>query len=108
MRKTDVCMNGFLTVVVSKNDTGLPYDLLLYSLGKRSGHSEPRLVVDIGSERVPVSISSAPEILADKAIEDFFAVREYICCHLPLLLLHWNNDCTDKEVLTQLCETDKE
>ena len=89
---------------VSKEDTGLPYDLWIDSEGKnrKIKHSTPRLKVDVNGDRIPVSIEQNPRILADKEIPKFSKVKKYIQKYYKVLIKHWNKELTDKQALNLL------
>ena len=89
---------------VSKEDTGLPYDLWIDSNGKdrKSPRDLPRLKVEVNGNRVPVSISGTPEILVNKEIPEFRVLRYYIIRYLDVLLKHWNKELTDRQALNLL------
>lgn len=91
---------------VSKQDTKLPYDLWIDSEGKnrKSSHHIPRLKVDVGDDRIPVSISDNPSILVDKKIKKFSEVSKYIVKYKDILVKHWNKEITDREALNELGE----
>lgn len=89
---------------VSKEDTGLPYDLWIDSEGKdrKTQHSMPRLKVDVNGDRIPVSIEQNPKILADKEIPKFARVKKYIQKYYNVFIKHWNKELTDKQALNLL------
>lgn len=89
---------------VSKNDTGLDYDLWIYSAGidKKTKHNEPRIKVDVNGNRIPVSISSNPKILTSDKIKGFNKIKDYIIKYENVLLKHWNKEYTDKQALLKL------
>lgn len=89
---------------VSKQDTGLPYDIWIDSNGKdrNVGHNSPRLKVDVDGDRIPVSISKDPKILVDKKIPKFNQVRDYIIKYLDVFIKHWNKEITDRQALNSL------
>lgn len=81
---------------VSKEDTGLPYDLWIDSIGvdRKGKHSSPRLKVQVNGKLIPVLISENPDIpdsLKRKGIKDFphlSEVKKYIKAYLKVLLIN--------------------
>ena len=91
---------------VSKKDTKLPYDLWIDSEGKNRNTKQnyPRLKVDYNGNKIPVSISEDPEILANKKIPEFPKIKSWIKKYSVVLLQHWNKEITDREALNRLGE----
>lgn len=89
---------------VSKDDTGLPYDIWIDSEGKlrKVGHNSPRIKVDVDGDRIPVSISQNPMILVDKKIPKFNLIKNYVIKYFDVLIKHWNKELTDKQALNLL------
>lgn len=89
---------------VSKEDTGLPYDIWIDSNGKdrKIGHNSPRIKVDVEGDRIPVSISNDPKILVSKEIPKFSIIKRYIIKYLDVFLKHWNKEITDRQALNLL------
>ena len=92
---------------VSKQDTKLPYDIWIDSVGKdrSSEHNLPRIKVDVDGDRIPVSISDEPEILvSNKTIPEFSEIKKYIKKYKDVFLKHWNKEITDRQALNELNE----
>ena len=91
---------------VSKKDTKLPYNIWIDSEGKNRNTKQnyPQLIVDYNGDRIPVSISEDPEILAKKKIPEIPKIKSWIKKYYVVLLQHWNKEITDKEVLNRLGE----
>ena len=93
-------IDGYTVVCITAGETGLPYDILLDSLGASNEFpGRPRLGVVMGDLVVRVSIDEAPEVLSGSHFEKEEAVKEWIAKHKQALLLHWNKELTDREVL---------
>lgn len=93
-------IDGYTVVCITAGETGLPYDILLDSLGVDNESSgRPRLGVVMGDIVVPMSIDEDPEVLSGSHFEKAEAVKEWIAKHKQALLLHWNKKLTDREVL---------
>lgn len=96
---------------VSKEDTGLPYDLWVDSLGKdrQTTHHEPRLKAAVDHQYIPVTISANPEIpesvkstLGISTFKNFPKVKEYIIAYYKILTAHYLRQLTDKQLLNLL------
>ena len=93
-------IDGYTVVCITAGETGLPYDILLDSLGVDNESSgRPRLGVVMGDIVVPMSIDEDPEVLSGSRFEEEEAVKEWIARHKRDLLLHWNKKLTDRAVL---------
>ncbi len=87
-------------VCADKRETGLPYDILLDSLGEKKRFSGvPRVGVIINDIVVPVSISDAPAILSGYKMEHADIIYGWVRKHRIALLQHWNQVINDLEVL---------
>ena len=88
-------------MIATKEETGLPYDVVLHSDGKDNPMLDvPKIDVLVNGNRIPVSISAEPEILLD----DVDAIFEWIKRHRDALAAHWNNTITDREVLNDISD----
>ena len=89
---------------VSKQDTGLPYDIWIDSLGKdrKIEHNPPRIKVDVEGDLVPVSLEEEPRILVDKKIRKFSLIRKYIKKYLNIFFFFFNKEISDREALKLL------
>ena len=93
-------IDGYTVVCITAGETGLPYDILLDSLGAdNKSPGRPRLGVVVRDFVVPMSIDEVPEVLSGSHFEKEEAVKEWIVKHKQDLLLHWNKKLTDREVL---------
>lgn len=100
---------------VSKEDTGLPYDLWIDSIGsdRNSKHSAPRLKVRIDGKFIPVLLSDNPDIpdsVKKAGIKDFphlSEIKKYIKAYLDIFLAHYNKELTDKQALNILSTIDR-
>lgn len=91
---------------VSKQDTGLPYDIWVDSAGKdrRVSHG-PRIKVAVNgkSRRMPeISISDNPELKAGRPFEGMNVVIKWVQKYKDVLLKHYNKELTDKQLLNLL------
>lgn len=96
---------------VSKEDTGLPYDLWVDSSGKdrATPRNEPRLKVVVDNQYIPITISDNPEIpegvqktLGITSFKDFTKVKKYIIAYKKILMAHYLRQLTDKQLLNLL------
>lgn len=93
-------VDGFLVARVDRNDTGLPYDILLHSLGKDGEKGDhPRIGVVVGEKVIPVSIYENPEVLSMDTLPQESVIFEWIRQYYKALMLHWDGIIDDLEVL---------
>ena len=96
-------IDGFFVVCAKSRETGLPYDVLLDSLGMRKRFpGRPRIYVIIGGIAVPVSVSDNPVVLSGFDFDGADEVREWVMRHRTELLMHWNNEMDDLGVLNRI------
>lgn len=98
---------------VSKDDTGLPYDFWIDSLGdKRKSHG-PRIKVRVDSKEIPVTISDNPDIpesVRKTGVNDFphlAEIKKYIKAYKNILMAHYHHKISDREALNLLLGFDK-
>lgn len=94
-----------------KEDTGLPYNIWLDSVGKnrKNKHSEPRIKVEVDNDFIPVIICDNPYIpIEGKTFKKFSIIKKFIIDNKDILLQHWNKQLTDKEILNLLDKNNKE
>ena len=93
-------IDGFLVARAASEETGLPYDILLDSLGKNNIIPDcPRVGVIVGDNVIPVQISDDPVILSGDDFPDTNIVLNWVARHKTELLRHWNKEITDLEIL---------
>lgn len=96
-------IDGFTVVSAVKEDTGLMYDILLDSLGKnRVPKCKPRIGVIAGENVICVSVSDRPRILSDEPFYESAEVLRWVSLNKELILKHWNNEISDREILNLL------
>ena len=96
-------IDGFTETCASAKETGLPYDILLHSLGSDKRFSgKPRVGVLVEDTVVPVSISEKPVVLSRYHFQNYIQIIKWIEKHKTELLDHWNEKMTDKEILYSL------
>ena len=103
--------DGFDLLQVSEEDSGLDYDIFLLSSASINLKEDtlPHLYIDCGEEKIPVSISDNPMLLKlidNTIIPDFDLLKEWIRKNMEVLLKHWNQEMSDREVLNRLFEND--
>ena len=86
---------------ISKEITGLPYDIWIDSAGeeRKTSHSKPRLKV--GEKLIPVSIEKEPEVFGNKTKDDipkFRLLVKWIRNNLETLLKHWRQEIGDRQL----------
>ena len=93
-------IDGFLVARASSEETGLPYDILLDSLGKKNIIPDcPRVGVIVGDNVIPVQISDDPVILSGNDFPDANIILNWVSRYKAELLRHWNKEITDLEIL---------
>lgn len=98
-------VDGFFVVCATPKETGLPYDILMDSLGSEKKPKEyPKLGVVIQDMVVPISISNCPAILSGTTFKDSEKILEWVKKNHVLLLKHWNKELSDLEVLEELIQ----
>ncbi len=97
--------DGYGVVCVCRKDTGLPYDILLFSHAENEHPREcPRVGVIMGRIVVPVSISKNPKVLSEHHFEKQEKITEWIAKHRKVLLKHWRIELSDREILEILSD----
>ena len=100
-------IDGFLVACAAAKETGLPYDILLDSVGAEKEHPGcPRIGVVVGNIVVPVSISEEPVMLSGYAFEGSAQICDWVSRHHVPLKMYWNKALTDREMLV-IAENDK-
>ena len=93
-------IDGFWVDRLTSADSGLPYDILLDSLGKNNIIPDcPRVSVIVGDNVIPVRISDDPVILSGDDFPDANIVLNWVARYKTELLRHWNKEITDLEIL---------
>lgn len=90
---------------VSKEDTGLPYDLWIDSLGKDRNVGKvqiPQVMVQIGDELISVCLSKDLSKNCVDSPKGLNAVREYIKAYSRVFLAHYDRLITDRQALMLL------
>lgn len=103
-------IDGYTVACASKQETGLPYDVYVDSLGAdkrwRRWPGIPRIGVIVNDIVVPASISDTPVILSGREFTDSKIVLEWIAHFHEPLLKHWNKELDDLEILTTITSKD--
>ncbi len=98
-------IDGFVVARVDKRESGLPYDIFLESIGASKKHAgDPRAGVIVDRLVIPVLISEDPVILSGRTFPGEQRVLEWIRKHQEPLLMHWNKQLTDTEVMMAVSE----
>lgn len=100
-------IDGFFVVCATSKERGLTYDILLDSLGAEKRFPGcPRLGVVIDDYVVPVSISSNPVVLSESSFRDSDKILDWVKKNKTSLLMHWNKQLTDLDILEAICLDD--
>ena len=98
-------MDGFFVVCATPKEMGLPYDILLDSLGAEKRFPGcPRVGVVIDDYVVPVSISNSPIVLSGSSFRDSDKILEWVKKNKISLLMHWNKQLSDLGVLEHVAK----
>ncbi len=99
-------IDGYTVACATKQETGLPYDVLLDSLGAdkrwRRSPGIPRIGVIVDDIVIPVSIADPPVALSGSIFFESEIVFEWVAKYHDPLLKHWNKELDDLEILTIL------
>lgn len=99
-------IDGYTVACATKQETGLPYDVLVDSLGAdlrwRRRPGIPRIGVVVKDIVIPVSIADPPVILSGIRFESSEIVLRWVAHFRVPLLEHWNKELDDLEILTTL------
>ena len=99
-------IDGYTVACATKQETGLPYDVLVDSLGAdkrwRRWPGIPRIGVIVDDVVVPISIADPPIVLSGSKFAGSVIVLEWVAHFREPLLKHWNKELDDLEILTTL------
>ena len=96
-------LDGFFIVCATPKETGLPYDVIMDSLGVRKRFPGcPRVGIVVNDLVVPVEISDKPTILSKYAFPNMEKVLGWVFRHRVELLRHWNKELSDIDILEMI------
>jgi putative endonuclease len=88
---------------ISKEETGLPYDIWIDSMGidRKGKHNQPRLKIKVNNNLIPISIEDNPRVLVGNAkkIKELDKIFKFIKENLEILQKHWQKELDDRETL---------
>lgn len=89
-----------------KQESGLPYDILLDSAGckRNTLHNEMRIKVSIDNELIPVIIASQRDIRPQKHFKRENEIISWASDNYYTLFKHWNNELSDRQALNILAK----
>ena len=108
MKLIEIHESGFEMARLTREDSNLPYEIWLDSLGKERNvsHNKPKVKIGVNHKLIPVSISNSPEILVDISrypkIKHLNTMLQFISEHSDILLKHWNKEYDDRQILNIL------
>lgn len=98
-------IDGFFIVHVSTEDSFLPYEIVINSLGLAEDDI-PMIGVVVGEKVIFISVSEQPQNLSRMDFPDQDMVCRWIVRHLDTLIKHWNKEISDRELLEEVFEED--
>ncbi len=91
---------GFETVIATKGEIGIPYDVVLISSGReKSDLGDPVLHVVIDGSPVPIKIAKSHHKIYYYVIPEAPVVLQWVRNHYRQLMDHWNGMINDRQIL---------
>ena len=89
-----------------KQESGLPYDIWLYSAGYKRNipHSVMRIKVCIDDEFIPTIIASQRDIRPQKHFKRENEIILWASNNYDTLFMHWNGKLSDRQALNKLAK----
>ena len=89
-----------------KKESGLPYDILLDSVGykRNTPHNVMRIKVNIDNELIPVIIASQRDIRPQKHFKRENEIILWASNNYDTLFMHWNGKLSDRQTLNLLAK----
>ena len=105
----NVKIYGFETVTATKEESGLPYDVILISSGvDKSDLGEPVLHIVIDESPIPIKIAKSHHKIYYYVIPEAPIVLQWIRGLYTPLMNHWKSIITDRQVLDYICKENNE
>ena len=102
--------DSFELVRVAKEDSGLKFDIYLYSSGISKKYLLPIIEVEKNDKLTPFILTSdkKPELieLSNLSTNELEEIKDYITRNSEIIINHWKNKMSDKEALNLLYERD--
>ncbi len=100
---------GFETVTATKEDVGIPYDVILISSQvDKSDLGDPVLHVVIDNFPVPIRIAKSHHKIYYYVIPEAPVLLQWVRKHYKHLMEHWKSELTDKQILNYICIKNEE
>ena len=103
--------DSYQLVRVAKEDSGLKFDIYLYSSGISKKCLLPIIEVEKGDKLTPLLITSDKKIEliepSNLSVDELETIKKYITRNSEIIINHWKNKISDKEVLNLLYESDE-
>ena len=95
---------GFETVTATKEDVGIPYDVILISSQvDKSDLGDPVLHVVIDSSPVPIKIAKSHHKIYYYVIPEAPVVLKWVRKNFKHLIDHWDGVISDRQILNLIC-----
>ena len=87
-----------------KQESGLPYDIWLDSIGcaRNTHHKVMRIKVGVGDELIPVIIASQRDIRPLRPFRMENEIVSWVVHNYDTLFKHWNGELSDRQALNLL------
>lgn len=86
-----------------KQESGLPYDIWLYSAGC-THHNVMRINVGIDDELIPIIIASQRDIRPLRLFSRENEIISWVSDNYDTLFKHWNGELSDRQALNLLAK----
>ena len=106
--KYKVAKDSFEIVIANKEDTQLPFDIALDSLGREREGAIPYIFILREREKVLILISKQPHIARNRKQHNhsFGIIFKWVEENYNVLIKHWNKEISDKDILNILSRKD--
>ena len=95
---------GFETITATKEEVGIPYDVILISSGvDKSDLGDPVLHIAIDGAPVPIKIAKSHHKIYYYVIPEAPVVLQWVRNNYRQLIDHWNGMISDRQILNLIC-----
>ncbi len=95
---------GFEIITATKEEVGIPYDVILISSGvDKSDLGDPVLHIAIDGAPVPIKIAKSHHKIYYYVIPEAPVVLQWVRKNYETLMEHWKSEISDRQVLNIIC-----